>query len=90
VTCAAAHGVAPARQAARRLRRSACVALGARRERGVESRHKIFIFARTTPMTRLSTSLSPALPAHLRAWPGVVAVPDHDAIRLSRRIAVPH
>jgi len=41
-------------------------------------------------MTRHSTSLSPALPAHLRAWPGVVAVPDHDAIRLSRRIAVPH
>jgi len=90
VTRAAAHGVATARQAAPRFRRSACVALGARRERGVESAHSILIFARATPMTRISTTLSPAMPAHLRAWPGVFAVPDHDAIRLSRRIAVPH
>jgi hypothetical protein len=41
-------------------------------------------------MTRISTSLTPAMPAHMRAWPGVFAVPDHDAIRLSRRIAAPH
>ena len=41
-------------------------------------------------MNRISTSLTPALPARMRAWFGVFAMPCHDADRLSRRIAVPH